>query len=118
MSEFVSERTQPYFERITWLAPIIRKHADRAEREAQMPREIADALHQAGMFRIFLPRSMCGGELTIPDSLHLIEEVARIDASAGWNLAICSAGPLFGLFVTPCIRPNLSRSARSNRRLT
>jgi alkylation response protein AidB-like acyl-CoA dehydrogenase len=61
-----------------------------------MPREIADALHQAGMFRIFLPRSMGGGGLTIPDSLHLIEEISRIDASVGWNLAICSAGPLFG----------------------
>ena len=61
-----------------------------------MPREVADALHRAGMFRIFLPRSMGGGELTIPDSLRLIEEIARIDASVGWNLAICSAGPLFG----------------------
>src|SRR5262249_60162528 len=70
--------------------------AERAEREAQMPHEVAAALHQAGMFRIFLPRSMGGGELTIPDSLHLIEEIARIDASVGWNLAIGSAGPLFG----------------------
>jgi alkylation response protein AidB-like acyl-CoA dehydrogenase len=96
MMEFVSERTQPYFEKITWLAPIIREHADRAEREAQMPREVADALHRAGMFRIFLPHWMGGGELTIPDSLHLIEEIARIDASVGWNVAICSAGPLFG----------------------
>jgi hypothetical protein len=34
MSEFVSERARPYFEKITWLAPIIREHADRAEREA------------------------------------------------------------------------------------
>jgi hypothetical protein len=96
MNEFVSDRTRSYFEKMTRLAPIIREHADHAEREAQMPREIADALHQVGMFRIFLPRSMGGGELTIPDSLRLIEEVARIDASVGWNLAICSGGPLFG----------------------
>ncbi len=96
MTEFLSERIQPYFESITWLTPIILEHADRADREAQMPREIADALHRAGMFRIFLPRALGGGELTIPDSLHLIEEFSRIDASVGWNLAICSAGPLFG----------------------
>jgi indole-3-acetate monooxygenase len=96
MNQFVSERARPYFEKITWLAPIIHKHADRAEHEAQMLYEVADALHQAGMFRIFLPRSMGGGELTIPDSLYLIEEIARIDASVGWNLAIGSAGPLFG----------------------
>ena len=96
MGEFASERVEQYLESIKWLAPIIREHADRAEREAQMPREVADALHQAGMFRIFLPRSMGGGDLTIPDSLHLIEEISRIDASVGWNVAICSAGPLFG----------------------
>src|SRR5260370_41358301 len=46
------------------------------------------------------------GELTIPDSLRLCEEVARIDGSAGWNLAICSGGPLFGY--------NLSRTAFEN----
>jgi len=46
---------------------------------------------------------MGGAELTIPDLLRLCEEVARIDGSAGWNLAICSGGPLFGY--------NLSRSA-------
>jgi alkylation response protein AidB-like acyl-CoA dehydrogenase len=100
MSEFVSERTRPYFEKITRLAPIIREQADRAEREAQMPREIADALHETGMFRIFLLRSMGGGELTIPDSLHLIEEVAPVDASVGWNLAICPGGPLFGHYLS------------------
>jgi indole-3-acetate monooxygenase len=42
MSEFVAEHSQRYFERIKWLAPTVCEHADRAEREAQMPREIAD----------------------------------------------------------------------------
>jgi alkylation response protein AidB-like acyl-CoA dehydrogenase len=100
MNQLVSERVRPYLEKVPQLAPIIREHADRAEREAQMPREIADAFHQAGMFRLFLPRSMGGGELTIPDSLRLVEEVARIDASAGWNLTICSGGPLFGHYLS------------------
>ena len=68
-----------------------------------MPREVIDAFHEAGLLRILLPREMGGGELTIPDSLRLYEEVARIDGSAAWNLAICSGGPLFG--------HNLSRAA-------
>ena len=100
MNHLVSEHARPYFEKAQQIAPTIREHADRAEREAQMPREIADAFHQTGMFRIFLPRSMGGGELTIPDSLRLVEEVARIDASAGWNLAICSGGPMFGHYLS------------------
>ena len=96
MDRLISERARPYFEKAQKLAPIIREHADRAEREAQIPREVVDAFHDAGLFRILLPRKMGGGELTIPDSLRLCEEVARIDGSAGWNLAICSGGPLFG----------------------
>ena len=103
MDHAVSEGARPYFDKVQKLAPTIREHADRAEREAQMPREVAEAFHQAGLFRILLPRSLGGGELTIPDSLRLVEEVARIDGSAGWNLAICSGGPLFG--------HNLSRRA-------
>ena len=103
MDHAVSEGARPCFDKIPKLAPTIREHADRAEREAQMPREVAEAFHQAGLFRILLPRSLGGGELTIPDSLRLVEEVARIDGSAAWNLAIGSGGPLFG--------HNLSRKA-------
>jgi indole-3-acetate monooxygenase len=103
MDRLISERARPYFEKAQKLAPIIREHADRAEREAQIPREVVDAFHDAGLFRILLPRKMGGGELTIPDSLRLCEEVARIDGSTGWNLAICSGGPMFGY--------NLSRAA-------
>ena len=103
MDRLVSERARPYFDRVQKLAPIIREHADRAERDAQIPREVIDAFHDAGLFRMLLPTNMSGGELTIPDSLRLCEEVARIDGSAGWNLAICSGGPLFG--------HNLSRAA-------
>ncbi|HUY27510.1 MAG TPA: acyl-CoA dehydrogenase family protein [Candidatus Binataceae bacterium] len=103
MDQLVSERARPYFEKVRKLAPLIREYADRAEREAQMPRAVADAFHEAGLFRILVPGNMGGGELTIPDSLRLCEEVARIDGSAGWNLAICSGGPLFGY--------NLSRAA-------
>jgi hypothetical protein len=40
------------------------------------------------MFRILPPRTMPGGELTIPESLGPIEEVAQIDGSAGWSFAI------------------------------
>src|SRR5512137_2106849 len=96
----LSERAQPYLDTVHKLAPIIREYADRAEREAQMPREVADAFHEAGLFRILIPREWGGADLTIPDSLLLIEEVARIDASAGWNLAICGGGPIFGRYIS------------------
>lgn len=100
MNQVVSEKLHPYIEKVQKIAPVIRENADRAEREAQMTREVANAFHEAGMFRIMLPRAMGGGELTIPDSMRLVEEVSRIDGSAGWNLAICGGGPVFGHYLS------------------
>ena len=103
MDESVSNNALPYVEKIKKIAPIISEHADQAEREAQMPREVAEAFHEAGLFRLLLPSQMGGGDVTIPDQMRLCEQIARIDASAAWNFAICSGGPLFG--------HNLSRAA-------
>jgi alkylation response protein AidB-like acyl-CoA dehydrogenase len=99
VGEAVSERVAGYLERVKALEPVIRAHADQSERESRLAPAIAEALHQAGLFRILLPQSMGGGELTIPESLRVFEAVARLDASTGWNLAICADGPVFGHFV-------------------
>ncbi len=96
----LSEGLKPYFDKVQQLAPVIREHADRAERDAQILREVADAFHEAGMFRVLLPHELSGGALTIPETLRLVEEVSRIDASVGWNLAICAGGPVFAQFLS------------------
>jgi alkylation response protein AidB-like acyl-CoA dehydrogenase len=99
MAEAVHGRLTGYLERIDRLAPLVREHADRTEREAQLAPPVVEALHDAGLFRILLPARLGGGELTVPESLRVIEAMARLDASAGWNLAICSGGPVFGHYV-------------------
>jgi alkylation response protein AidB-like acyl-CoA dehydrogenase len=100
MTEPIADRTAAYIERVHGLAPLVHAHAEGAERMAQLPAEVAEAFHQAGLFRMLLPVEMGGGELTIPASLRVIEEVGQLDGSAAWNLAICSGGPLFGHFVS------------------
>ena len=113
----LSERAKPYFDKVQKLAPIIREHADRAEREAQMPREVADAFHEAGMFRMLLPRKMGGGELTIPDSLRLIEEVVAHRRLGGMEPRdLRRRSDIRALPFARGIRENLRRSARSHRR--
>src|SRR6202023_165244 len=81
------------------IAPLIRDHAAQSEREAQLAPAIAEAFHDSGLYRIFLPAEMDGGDLTIPQSLRVLEETASIDGAAGWILASGSGGPLFGSFV-------------------
>jgi alkylation response protein AidB-like acyl-CoA dehydrogenase len=99
MTDDRDPRVADYCDRIERMAPLVREHADRSERDAQLAAEIVEAMHAAGLFRIFLPAAMGGADLTVPQSLRVFEAMARIDGSAGWNLAICADGPLFGHFI-------------------
>jgi len=92
-------RVDSYVERVQQLAPLVREHAARSEREAQLAPAIVEAFHDAGLFRILLPRELGGGELNFAEYLQVAEATARLDGSTGWNLAICASGPLFGHFL-------------------
>ncbi|HEY2387853.1 MAG TPA: acyl-CoA dehydrogenase family protein [Candidatus Binatia bacterium] len=96
----MDDRAAPYVDRIRALAPLVRAHVAQAERECQLSAEVVEGFHDTGVFRMFLPRDLDGGGLTVPESLQVIEAAARIDGSAGWNVAICSGGPLFGSFIS------------------
>lgn len=99
LAEPISQRLADHLGKVEAIAPLVRAHADRSERESRLAPEIAEALHETGLFRLLLPASLGGGDLSIPESLRVFEALARVDASAGWNLVICGDGPLFGRLV-------------------
>lgn len=113
MGAAAEDRVAGYLERIRGLAPLVLEHAERSERERQLSPDVVEAFHEAGLFRILLPEDMGGGGLTVPDSLRIFEAVARLDASAGWNLAICADGPLFGHFLAREAYDAIFRDARA-----
>ena len=45
------------------LGPMIRRHADQTERERQLAPAVTQALVDAGLFRLLLPRSLGGFEI-------------------------------------------------------
>jgi indole-3-acetate monooxygenase len=108
-----NDRLNDYLGRIRKIAPLISEHATESEHESQLAPAIAEAFHAAGLYRIFLPLEMDGGDLTIPEALRLYEEAATIDGSTGWNLAISSGGPLFGSFVARDVFQKIFADRRS-----
>ncbi len=72
------------------LEPLIREHAAALE-EGDIPSALAVALYDTGVFRAMLPRELGGLEADPVEWLLMIEELARIDASAGW-LAFIQSG--------------------------
>ena len=70
------------------LAPLVREGADEAERERRLPDRIAEAMADAGLYRIAAPRSVGGGECEPRTQIETIEAIAYADGATGWNLMI------------------------------
>ncbi|HEV8441338.1 MAG TPA: acyl-CoA dehydrogenase family protein [Methylomirabilota bacterium] len=77
------------------LAPKIRACADEIEAERELPRALFEALADAGLFRLVLPRSLGGAELDLPTYTQVIEELGKADASTGW---IVNQGAVFASY--------------------
>ena len=73
-------------ERARALAPLIASEAARGEQERKVTDRVMDALHDARMFRLLLPRTLDGGELDPVTFVRVIEEVAQADGSTAWCL--------------------------------
>ena len=71
-------------ERTRRLAPTIRAAADRIETGRELPGDLLGALHDAGMFRLLLPRSIGGHEIDLVSFAEIAQIVASADASTAW----------------------------------
>jgi alkylation response protein AidB-like acyl-CoA dehydrogenase len=76
--------------------PVIREHAARGERERRVPKETADALRAAGLFKLWLPKEFGGWQMEPLAACRAIEEVARIDSAAAWMFQMCSTVSMVG----------------------
>lgn len=72
------------------LEPQIQEHAQALD-EGRIPAALVDALYDAGVFKAMLPREVGGLEAEPVEWLTMIEELSRINASAGW-LAFIQSG--------------------------
>ena len=66
------------------LAPMIRSCADETDANRELPRPLFEALADAGMFHLAVPRVLGGAELDAPTYVEVIEELGKADASTAW----------------------------------
>jgi len=74
------------------IGPTLREAGDEGEHQRRLPRKALDLLAEAGLQRMFLPRSLGGLEVDPVTCAHVIEEVARFDTAAAWALQANSGG--------------------------
>jgi len=82
------------------VAPRIAGAADRIERDRALPDDVLAALYDGQMFRLLLPRSLGGAELAPAVYAHVIEEVAKADASTAWCMGQACGGSIAAAYLT------------------
>jgi alkylation response protein AidB-like acyl-CoA dehydrogenase len=94
-------RRTTVLENVRALLPEIKARAEEIEQARAVPRDLAEKLRIAGVFRRYVPRSHGGDEMWPDDGLTVIEELARADASVAWVAAVASEGPSFYAYLPP-----------------
>jgi len=90
-----------HLERVARLLPLIASSADDIERRRRLPGPLVSALHEAGLFRMLLPRPLGGAELDPVSFVHVLEEISKVDASTAWCLCQTAGCSMSAAYLPP-----------------
>jgi indole-3-acetate monooxygenase len=77
------------------LVPQIQSYVEEIEAERELPRPLFEALADAGMFHMALPRTLGCPEIDLPTYIQVIEELGKADASTAW---VINQGGIFATY--------------------
>jgi indole-3-acetate monooxygenase len=84
--------TPDLLERARTIEPLLREYADEGDKTGKLADPVVDALHENGLFGMWVPRELGGSELDPISSLEVVSQLAYGDASTGWvTMAACLA---------------------------
>jgi alkylation response protein AidB-like acyl-CoA dehydrogenase len=85
------------------LKPLLEAAAPRIEQAKTMPPDVMEALHNARMFRMTLPRSVGGAELDLATYAQVVAAIAEGDASTAWCIAQASGCAITAAYLEPSV---------------
>src|ERR1700754_2774166 len=85
-----TEPERDVIDRATALVPLIREHAEKSSQERRVVPEVVDALEEAGLFKLLVPRRLGGLETNLRTMMECVAEVGRGDGSTAWTVALLS----------------------------
>jgi alkylation response protein AidB-like acyl-CoA dehydrogenase len=95
------------------LGPAIEDAAERIERDRLLPRDLVDALFDAGLFTMLLPASLGGAELDLPTFARAVEELARADGSVAWCIGQANGLAAYMAYLDPAVAHDVFRQQRT-----
>jgi indole-3-acetate monooxygenase len=86
-------------ERVQQIVPVIREHADCGEQQRHLADPIVEALRDAGLYHMVVPRELGGLQVDPLTFYQVVEALARIDGSTGWCMFINGGAPISTMFI-------------------
>ncbi len=99
--------------RAEMLRATVESASDEIERLRRLPPALLDALHEARLFRLLLPRSARGDETDPVTFFHVIETIARGDASTAWCLGQAGGCAMTAAYLEPAVAQEIFGDARA-----
>ena len=94
------------------LIPMLRDAAGQIDMACELPSHVLDAMHEARLFKLLLPRSFGGFELKPVDYIKCVEAVAEGDASAAWCMNQGSGCTTAAAYVAPGVAQEVFGAVR------
>lgn len=79
-----SSRSHRFLEAVQALAPLIAERRGEFDADRRLPDAVFAAMADAGLFRLWLPQSLGGPELSPLQFLDVVEAASKLDGSVGW----------------------------------
>jgi alkylation response protein AidB-like acyl-CoA dehydrogenase len=90
-----------YLDRARELQPILRAAGDEIERHRQLPESVVEALVERGIFKMLLPKSIGGAELSPLTETAVLELLGQADGSTAWSLGQNSGCSMIAPYLPP-----------------
>jgi indole-3-acetate monooxygenase len=90
-----------YLERARAVVAPVAAFAEQTEQECQVAAPLMDALLDAGLFRLLLPRALNGAEIDPVTFVEITEEIGRADASTAWCIGQASGCTMISAYLSP-----------------
>lgn len=102
-----------WIERARALKPLLEAAAPRIEQAKDLPSDVQDAMHEAALFRLVLPRSLGGAELDLATYAQVVAAIAEGDASAAWCVAQTAGSSIAAAYLDPGVAKEIFGDPRS-----
>ncbi|TDQ18512.1 alkylation response protein AidB-like acyl-CoA dehydrogenase [Algoriphagus boseongensis] len=80
---------------MNWNEIFFSEKAQEAEKSGRLPEDWLTEIYQEKWFKLFVPQSLEGLGLSLPEALNLEEKLAEWDGSLGWTVTLCAGAGWF-----------------------